>query len=196
RTGTACVTTRLRFAVLRTGVSPRASKRRAFQHWCRWSTAVSVPPCCLNSQSMPACFRVQTSLPDHCSAMKRSERLASSGAAAPGAAMNFACLQKNSWNAPSRNQNLPISDYLIYLDRDSAEAVHVAFNIILEVPIGSDAKWHSGIHCLNARLSRAKPTGAGQTILGVVRFFARGLRFFRFKIKNSIFCLGKKERGF
>ena len=35
-----------------------------------------------------------------------SERLVSSGAAAPGAAMNFACLQKNSWNALSRNQNL------------------------------------------------------------------------------------------
>ena len=34
----------------------------------------------------------------------------SSGAAAPGAAMNFACLQKNSWNAPSRNQNLPRSN--------------------------------------------------------------------------------------
>ena len=67
-------------------------------------------PCCLNSQSMPACFRAQTSLPDRYSAMKRSERLDSSGAVAPGAAMNFACLQKNSSNAPSRNQNLPRSN--------------------------------------------------------------------------------------
>ena len=124
--------------------------------------------------------------------MKRSERLASSGAAAPGSAMNFACLQKNSWNAPSRNQNLPISDYLIYLDRDSAEAVQVAFNV--EVPIGSDAKWHSGIHCLNARLSRAKPTGAGQTILGVVRFFLREVYdSFDLKSKIQFFVWGEKN---
>src|SRR5262249_40464257 len=60
--------------------------------------------------SMPACFRAQTSLPDRWSAMKRSERLVSSGAAAPAAAMNFACLQKNSWNPPSRNQNPPRSN--------------------------------------------------------------------------------------
>ena len=53
-------------------------------------------------------------------------------------------------------------DYLICLDRDSAEAVHVAFNIILEVAIGERTqKCHSGIHCLNVRLSRAKPAGAG-----------------------------------
>jgi hypothetical protein len=60
-------------------------------------------------------------------------------------------------------------DYLICLDRDSAKAVHVAFNIILEVSIGDRTqKWHSGIHCLNARLSRAEPIDAGQTILGVM----------------------------
>ena len=30
-------------------------------------------------------------------------------------------------------------------------------------------KWHSGIHCLNARLSRAKPIGASQMIfVGVI----------------------------
>jgi hypothetical protein len=47
--------------------------------------------------------------------------------------------------------------------------VDVAFNIILKVPIGDRTqKWHSGIHCLNTRLSRAKPIGAGQTILGVM----------------------------
>src|SRR5215475_10544903 len=60
-------------------------------------------------------------------------------------------------------------DYLICLNRDSAKEVDVAFNIILEVPIGDRTqKWHSGIHCLNARLSRAKPIGVGQTILGVM----------------------------
>src|SRR5262245_37420436 len=60
-------------------------------------------------------------------------------------------------------------DYLICLNRDSAKEVDVAFNIILEVPIGDRTqKWHSGIHCLNARLSRAKPIGAGQPILGVM----------------------------
>ena len=60
-------------------------------------------------------------------------------------------------------------DYLICLDRDSAKAVHVAFNIILEVAIGDRTqKWHSSIHCLNIRLSRAKPIGAGQTVLGVM----------------------------
>src|SRR5262249_17324626 len=60
-------------------------------------------------------------------------------------------------------------DYLICLNRDSAKEVDVAFNIILEVPIGDRTqKWHSGIHCLTARLSRAKPIGAGQTILGVM----------------------------
>jgi hypothetical protein len=38
-------------------------------------------------------------------------------------------------------------------DRDSPEVVHVAFNIILEVPIGDRTqKWHFGIHYLNARL--------------------------------------------
>jgi hypothetical protein len=62
-------------------------------------------------------------------------------------------------------------DYLIRPDRDRAKAVHIAFNIILEVPIGDwTQKWHSGIHCLNARLSRAKPIGAAQTIRGVIRF--------------------------
>ena len=60
-------------------------------------------------------------------------------------------------------------DYLICPDRDSAKVVYVAFNIILEVPIGDRTqKWHFGIHCLNARLSRAKPIGAGPTILGVM----------------------------
>src|SRR5262245_4417141 len=45
-------------------------------------------------------------------------------------------------------------DYLICLDRDSAKAVHVAFNIIFKVPIGDRTqKWHSGIHCLNVRVS-------------------------------------------
>ena len=59
-------------------------------------------------------------------------------------------------------------DYLICPDRDSAKVVYVAFNIILEVPIGDRTqKWHFGIHCLNVRLSRAKPLGAGPTILGV-----------------------------
>jgi hypothetical protein len=33
--------------------------------------------------------------------------------------------------------------------------VYVAFNIILEVPIGDRTqKWHFGIYCLNVRLSR------------------------------------------
>jgi hypothetical protein len=60
-------------------------------------------------------------------------------------------------------------DYLIRPDHDSAKAVHIAFNIILEVPIGDRTqKWHSGIHCQNARLSRAKPIGAAKTILGVM----------------------------
>jgi hypothetical protein len=37
-------------------------------------------------------------------------------------------------------------DYLICLDGDSAKAVHVTFNIILEVAIGDRArKWHSGM---------------------------------------------------
>jgi hypothetical protein len=46
-------------------------------------------------------------------------------------------------------------DYLICVDRNSAKAVHVAFNIILEVPIEDRTqKWHSGIHRLNARLCR------------------------------------------
>jgi len=37
-------------------------------------------------------------------------------------------------------------DYLICTDRDSAKAVHFAFKIILEVPIGDRTqKWHSGI---------------------------------------------------
>ena len=37
-------------------------------------------------------------------------------------------------------------DYLICLDRDSAKAVHVAFNIIREVAIGDwTRKWHSGM---------------------------------------------------
>src|SRR5215510_13221904 len=84
-----------------TGVSPRASRRRAFRHWCRWLTTVSAPPCCLDSQSMPACFRAQTSLPDRCSAMTRHERLVSSGVAAPGAAMSFGCSRRSSWNGPS-----------------------------------------------------------------------------------------------
>lgn len=45
-------------------------------------------------------------------------------------------------------------DYLICPDRDSTKAVHVAFNIILEVPIGDRTqKWHFGIHYLNARRS-------------------------------------------
>ena len=36
-------------------------------------------------------------------------------------------------------------DYLIRPDRDSAKAVYVAFNIILEVPIGDRTqKWHPG----------------------------------------------------
>ena len=49
-------------------------------------------------------------------------------------------------------------DYLICPNHDSAKAVHIAFNIILEVPIGDRTqKWHSSIHCPNARLSRAKP---------------------------------------
>src|SRR5262249_6877976 len=48
--------------------------------------------------------------------------------------------------------------YFICLDRDSAKAVYVALNIILEVPIGDGTqKWHSSIHCPNARLSRTKP---------------------------------------
>src|SRR6202795_5186875 len=60
-------------------------------------------------------------------------------------------------------------DYLICLDRDSAKAMHVAFNIILEVAIvDRTQKWHSGIQCLNVRKSRAKPTGAGQAVLGVM----------------------------
>ena len=60
-------------------------------------------------------------------------------------------------------------DYLICPDRDSAKVVYVAFNIILEVPIGDRTqKWHFGIHCLNARLSRAKPIGAGPTILDMM----------------------------
>src|SRR6516165_10361453 len=60
-------------------------------------------------------------------------------------------------------------DYLICLDRDSAKAVHVAFNIILEIAIGDrTGKWHFGIHCLSTWLSRAKPIGAGQTVLGVM----------------------------
>ena len=82
-------------------VSPRASRRRAFRHWCRWSTTVSAPPCCLDSLLMLACFRAQTSLPDRCSAMMRYERLVSSGAAAPGAAMSFGCSRRSSWNVPS-----------------------------------------------------------------------------------------------
>src|SRR5713101_5154262 len=37
-------------------------------------------------------------------------------------------------------------DYLICLDCDSTKAVHVAFNIILEVAIGDRTqKWHSSI---------------------------------------------------
>jgi hypothetical protein len=41
-------------------------------------------------------------------------------------------------------------DYLICFDRDSAKVVYVAFNIILEVPIGDRTqKGHFGIHCLN-----------------------------------------------
>src|SRR6516162_8598253 len=37
-------------------------------------------------------------------------------------------------------------DYLICPNHDSAKAVHVAFNIILEVPIGDRTqKWHSGM---------------------------------------------------
>src|SRR5262249_58681245 len=60
-------------------------------------------------------------------------------------------------------------DYLICPDRDSAKVVYVAFNIILEVPIGDrQQQWHFGIHCLNARLSRAKPIGAVSTILGMM----------------------------
>jgi hypothetical protein len=60
-------------------------------------------------------------------------------------------------------------DNLICHDRDGAKAVHVAFDIIVEVPIGDRMqKWHSGIHCLNARLSRAKPIGPDQTILGAM----------------------------
>src|SRR5438094_10520842 len=67
-------------------------------------------------------------------------------------------------------------DYLICLDRDSAKAVHVAFNIILEVAIGDRTqKWHSSIHCLNIRLSRAKPIGAGQTVLGVMSAWGQSL---------------------
>jgi hypothetical protein len=46
-------------------------------------------------------------------------------------------------------------DYLICFDRDSAKVVYVAFNIILEVPIGDRTqKGHFGIHCLNVQLSR------------------------------------------
>src|SRR5262245_59648981 len=64
-------------------------------------------------------------------------------------------------------------DYLICPDRDNAKAVYVAFYIILEVPIGDRTqKWHFGIHCLNALLSRNKPIGAGPTILGLM--YARG----------------------
>src|SRR5262249_32009965 len=66
------------------------------------STTVSAPPCCLDSLLMPACFRAQTSLPGRCSAMIRHERLVSSGAAAPGAAANSACSQRNSQNAPKK----------------------------------------------------------------------------------------------
>src|SRR6516162_10170128 len=72
------------------------------------------------------------------------------------------------WNVCGSNW-LGEGDYLICLDRDSAKEVDVAFNIILKVPIGDRTqKWHSGIHCLNTRLSRAKPIGAGQMILGVM----------------------------
>ena len=72
------------------------------------------------------------------------------------------------WNVCGSNW-LGEGDYLICLDRDSAKEVDVAFNIILKVPIGDRTqKWHSGIHCLNTRLSRAKPIGAGQMILGVL----------------------------
>jgi hypothetical protein len=57
--------------------------------------------------------------------------------------------------------------------------VYVAFNIILEVPIGDRMqKWHSGIHCLNARLSRAKPIGASQMILGVIVYRPTNCRRF------------------
>jgi hypothetical protein len=53
-------------------------------------------------------------------------------------------------------------DYLICPDRDSAKAVHSAFNIILEVSIGDRTqKRHSRIHCPDARLMprivRVKP---------------------------------------
>jgi hypothetical protein len=45
-------------------------------------------------------------------------------------------------------------DYLICPDGDSAKAVHIAFNIILEVPIGDRTqKWHSSFHCLRARMA-------------------------------------------
>jgi hypothetical protein len=58
-------------------------------------------------------------------------------------------------------------DDLICSDRDSAKEVHVAVNTILEVPIGDRTqKRHYGNHCVNARLSRAKPIGPGRTILG------------------------------
>src|SRR5215471_11681164 len=106
---TACATTRLQLAVSPTGVSPRASRRRAFRPWCRWSTTVSASPCCLRLRLMPACFWAQTSSPDHCSTMTRYERLVWCGAAAPGAATSFACSQKSSWNALSSNRNLPRS---------------------------------------------------------------------------------------
>src|SRR5215467_8487614 len=83
-------------------------------------------------------------------------------------------------------------DYLVCLNRDSAKEVDVAFNIILEVPIGDRTqKWHSGIHCLNARLSRAKPIGAGQTILGVMAALGHHV------IPAILACpVGPKERTF
>src|SRR5262249_21335850 len=57
-------------------------------------------------------------------------------------------------------------DYFICIDRDSAKAMHVAFNIILEVAIGDrPRKWHPGmskraaVSC-QAYWRRSKPMSA------------------------------------
>jgi hypothetical protein len=78
-------------------------------------------------------------------------------------------------------------DYLICPDRDSAKAVDIALNIILEVPIGDRTqKWHSGIHCLNARLSRAEPIGAAQTILGVMSASGQKRTLGRLRVMSAL----------
>jgi hypothetical protein len=58
-------------------------------------------------------------------------------------------------------------NYLVCLDRDSAKAVHVTFNIIFEVAIRRrPQKGHSTR--LNVPLCPAKRIRVGQTILGVM----------------------------